>query len=145
MTMRAEERRQGARLSVPTELVARDRTEHARRVAALCASLATGLEVWARHAGDAAANAFATEVRHVVEEALHVADASRPGVRTCERMRWEWLIATGTAIDGAPHARFHDECLRLFSEACDHASHVAHAPLTAALSRLAASLPEAWP
>jgi hypothetical protein len=143
MTMRAEERRQGTRASMPTELRARDRAEHARRVAALCSSLATGLEVWARHAGDAAAHAFASEVRDVVEEALRFAEASRPGVRTCERMRWEWLISTGTAIDGAPHARFHDECLRLLSEACDQATHVSHAPLTTALHRLASSLPEA--
>src|SRR5579864_4626013 len=140
MTMRSEERESARAYVTPPSAsgvaLAPDRAEHARRIAALCSSLATGLEVWARHAGDADAAALASDVRDVVEEALRIAEASRPGVRTCERMRWEWLISTGTAIDGAPHARFHDECLRLLAEACDHATQVAVPRLTAALTAL---------
>ncbi len=94
----------------PIDLAARE--EHARKLAAVCASLATGLEVYAKHARDDDAKKLAAECRVAVEEALRVAQASRPAVRTCDRLRWEWLLATSL---------FADEVKRLMAEAAEHA------------------------
>jgi hypothetical protein len=95
--------------------------ELARRIASLAASLATGASVWAKHASDVAiaseARAIADEQRVAAEEARAVAAASRPGVRTCERLRWEWLLSTAVLLDGGAGPRLRTECLRLIDEA----------------------------
>jgi hypothetical protein len=107
-------------------------TEHARRIGALCSTIATGLEVWAKHAPEpvVAANArhVAIEHRDLVDEALRIAQISRPGVRTCERMRWEWLVATASTLDGSPDARLRAECISLIDQACELARDLARAP-----------------
>jgi hypothetical protein len=110
-------------------------SEHARRVASLCASIATGLEVWAKHAKDdaPAARDLAIEHRDIVEDALRIAQASRPGVRTCERMRWEWLLSTGSLIDGTPASMFKKELESLEGDALEAASAVVRAGGASAL------------
>lgn len=97
----------------------------ARSVVEACSSAITGLELCARRARDEAtvvASASAADFLRALLAATGAVAAERgldvePRPRTGDRLRWEWLASTATAVDGAPEGRLLSECARVLSEA----------------------------
>lgn len=148
------ERRAGAgrttRGETPAEMITRSDLgklpDAALAMVSACNAAAVGFDLCARRTDDetiaVAARSAAACVRALAGATVSAARGlgidARPRVRTCDRLRWEWLASTAMVVDGSADGRLLAECARILAEA-DASAAVAFGEEIAARLRLASA------